>query len=747
MSTPHHFLDEWIAPVLRRIPEMAPAPIEDIRSRRVESLWRGLKDAKWLNEQKFKEALQAHYQIGMVTSQDRVDRMTLGLVPEKICRRHMALPLRADDQSISVAMLNPLNEHAMEDIRVVSGRRVLPLFAPLERIEALIKSAFDTDSVMGHLLEQLPEQHLIEVLLDNETEQNANGSKQPAPVVQFVNRVIAQALEQQASDIHIEHQERSSVIRYRIDGVLRHALVLPTHLAAGPVVSRIKVMASLDLANHFQPQDGRIRLRFEGHEIVLRVSVMPTNLGEKIVMRILDRRVATLPFESLGFNPSIAKRLERLLIREEGMMLITGPTGSGKTTTLYSILNRLRTEGTNIVTVEDPIEYKLDGINQVQVNEAQGLPFPAVIRSVLRQDPDIILVGEIRDLETAQASIRASMTGHFVLSTLHTNDSISAVTRLQDIGLERFKISSSLIAVSAQRLVRKLCMECRIPIKTADVEPRLLDELERLKPGGPWYGPKGCKACFFSGYKGRFPIMELFELDDELRQAVSQGVDERHLRDMALRKGMLELLSIDAWWHVAQGRTSIIEALPFLHFHSPPVVTDLPKVKMMSDVQKPIPTEDSLRVPDEPATATPLPTPASSLESRQSLKVLVADDDSVTRTLIRACLTQAHYDVEEAVHGIEVLERVAVRPPDLLILDLQMPQASGHEVLRGIRQIIGLESLPILVLTSRNDAESKQKTLSLGANDYLTKPFRGEALLERMSALLLRSRQSDIQPV
>lgn len=728
MSEGHQFLDEWFVAVSRKLPNITPENVQELRKRKAPSLIQGLIGSRLLSERFLEQYMKATYKVDWIQSgQERIDRAALMLVPEKLCRRHRVIPLRFNEHTITVAIQNPLNEEALGDIRAVTGRQVIACMALEDKIQQLIMQAFDTTAVIQNLLEQLPSHSSIEVVLDG-TDQSLEEreSAQHAPIVRFVNAVIAQALDQHASDIHVEHQERSSVIRYRIDGVLRHAMVLPTLIGAGPLVSRIKVMASLNLAVHFQPQDGRIRLRHEGHEIVLRVSVMPTNLGEKVVMRILDRRVAAVPFEQLGFKSSATTKLERFLRREEGIILVTGPTGAGKTTTLYAMLNRLRTEGSNLVTVEDPIEYKLDGINQIQVNEAQGLHFPDVIRSVLRQDPDIILIGEIRDLETAQASVRAAMTGHLVLSTLHTNDSIGAVARLKDIGLEAFKISGSVTAVTAQRLVRRLCPDCKQPQNpeelSAAIPPNFLTSASKVTI----YDAKGCKSCFFSGYKGRFLLLEIFEIDDDIRQGISRGITENELRQMALDHKRLDTLSDDAWSHVLAGDTSLREVLPYIK---------TPKAPMPAKAHPVVASSESVSAP------APAVNESKKGQDSESIRILIADDDKVTRTILKATLTNEGFTVEEAADGVAALELIAVNPPQLLILDLQMPQANGDDVLRGVRQIIGLQDLLILALTSKTDEKTKQQTLLLGANDYLTKPCEPRLLLERIQALFQRARR------
>lgn len=369
------------------------------------------------------------------------------MVPEKICRKYEIVPFALTESEIRVAMSNPSDFNAQSDVEALTGR-LLPLFSLPREIDSCLDQLFSADTVIYDLLSRVetPE----EILVVGETKpEEAQDAAVTSPVIKLVNSIISQAYRRHSCDIHIEHEETASHVRIRVDGELKNIMKLPRHIAMGPVVSRIKIMSDLDVSVHMRPQDGRTKIRIGAVEVGLRVSVLPTSYGEKVVMRILDQRAAEVPFEKLGFAPEVAAGLDKCMTHTQGIILVTGPTGSSKTTTLYSILNKCKQEKTNIVTAEDPIEYKLAGINQVQVNEKQGLNFAAVLRSALRQDPDIIMVGEIRGRETADIAFQAAMTGHLVLSTLHTNDTISTVARLMDMGVDRFKISPGLLAITA----------------------------------------------------------------------------------------------------------------------------------------------------------------------------------------------------------------------------------------------------------------------------------------------------------
>lgn len=405
----------------------------------------------------------------------------------------------------------------------------------------------DDDLNLTELAQELPR---IADLMDSEDD---------APIVRLLNALLTQAVREGASDIHVEPFETRSVVRLRVDGVLRDVLE-PPQAAHGVIVSRVKIMARLDIAEKRQPQDGRITLRLAGRPVDVRVSCLPTAHGERVVMRLLDKQAGRLDLAGLGMPPDILDTLDNLVHQPHGIILVTGPTGSGKTTTLYSALGRLDTTRLNIMTVEDPIEYDLDGIGQTQVNSRIDLTFARALRAILRQDPDVIMIGEIRDLETAQIAVQASLTGHLVLATLHTNDSVGAITRLVDMGVEPFLVASSLFGVLAQRLVRKLCPQCRVPHAPDTAECKLLGMEPNKGALSRVYTPAGCEVCGFSGYQGRTGIFELLKVDDKIRSFIHDRGAESALRDYARSQGMTNLRDDGLRW-VHAGMTSIEEVL------------------------------------------------------------------------------------------------------------------------------------------------------------------------------------------
>jgi general secretion pathway protein E len=462
----------------------------------------------------------------------------------RFLRQSRCLPLALQDSSLTLAMADPLDFETLSAVQVSTGLRVEPVLAPEQEIidavdryygeSARTAGDFETDSA------QVSED--LEHLRDMASE---------APVIRLVNAVIAQAVEKRASDIHIEPFEKEFRIRYRIDGVLYNQEPPPREMKAA-IISRVKLMAKLNIAERRLPQDGRIKIKTLGREVDLRVSTLPTLYGESVVMRLLDRSAGDFyDLRRLGFDSHMLGRMEHFTGLPHGIMLVTGPTGSGKSTTLYSALKRINQPDKKIITIEDPVEYQMDGINQIHVNPQIGLSFAAGLRHIVRQDPDVIMVGEIRDRETADVAIRAALTGHFVYSTLHTNDAPSAITRLTDMGVENYLMSSSLVCVLAQRLVRVICTNCKISAGT------------RIAPDGEMieaYRGRGCEQCFGTGYTGRVGIFEMMQINDEIRHKIMANADAVDLTAAAKRNGMRTLRE-DGWLKVAEGLTTSDEVL------------------------------------------------------------------------------------------------------------------------------------------------------------------------------------------
>ncbi|MDR7520305.1 MAG: type II secretion system ATPase GspE [Armatimonadota bacterium] len=483
-----------------------------------------------------------------------LDEAALLRVPEEVARRHQVIPLRVDERRMLLGMVDPLDILAVDDLRRLTGLEVAIAVITPDDFQRAISQYPTVEGSVSDLIQQIGEPAAPG---EEAPADRLRALTEEAPVIRLVNLIILQAVRQGASDIHIEPQDRVVRVRYRLDGHLHAAMSPPRHVHQA-LISRLKIMAHMNIAERRVPQDGRIDLKVDDRDISFRVSTTPTVFGEKAVLRILDKRSALVGVDRLGLAPHDAQSLAQMISRPHGIILVTGPTGSGKTTTLYAILNRLNRPEVNILTIEDPVEYQHDGIAQVQVNPKAGLTFASGLRAFLRQDPDIIMVGEIRDEETARIAIHAALTGHLVLSTLHTNDAPSAVTRLVDMGIEPFLVSSSLVGVVAQRLVRVLCERCREPY---DPSPEVLTTLGVTAAGhGTFYRPAGCAACSHTGYKGRVGIFEILTVDDSIKALMVRHATDREIRTAARSAGM-RTLQEDGLAKVDAGTTSLEEIL------------------------------------------------------------------------------------------------------------------------------------------------------------------------------------------
>ena len=487
----------------------------------------------------------------------------LRLIPGGLARLHRALPLAADENTITIALVDPLDTRAPEDLRFALGKDVHVIVAPTDQVEERIKRYYGSEtSSMEDILKQLGEagEELLTLRGDEEAT-NVEAEANATPIIRFVDLILFQAIQDRASDIHFEPFEHEFKIRYRVDGALYEMAPPPRHLAL-PVISRVKVMANLNIAERRLPQDGRIQKNIAGRSIDMRVSTLPTQFGESVVLRVLDRSTVNLDLEALGMPDYIHTYILDVINRPNGIFIVTGPTGSGKTTTLYSCLRKINTIDSKLLTAEEPVEYDLEGIVQVPVNENIGLSFARVLRAFLRQDPDRIMVGETRDLETAQIAIQASLTGHLVFTTLHTNDAPGAITRLIDMGVEPFLISSTLEAVLGQRLLRTICPHCRATYQPTQT---LLDQLElsRRDIGEKnfFYG-KGCEQCNNTGYKGRKGIYELMKITDPVRELINQRAPTVVLKQKAVELGMVTLRQ-DGLRSIFEGDTTIEEVLKY----------------------------------------------------------------------------------------------------------------------------------------------------------------------------------------
>ena len=489
-------------------------------------------------------------------SEIEIDPALLEQIPSKAVHRYRLIPIDRHNGTIRVATSNPFDLYAFDELRMLTGAKIEMVLAPEEEISRIIKRHY---GVAGQTIHDMVGDSQVEIIRDDDPD-NADliEQAQEATVVKLVNEILLEAIRERASDVHIEPYEHNLVIRYRIDGVLHTANVPPEiqrfHAA---IVSRIKILSNLNIAEKRLPQDGGFKIKAQNRDIDLRVSIIPGAFGGAVVMRILDKQSVLYSLNELGMMDQALERFNRLITQPFGIVLVTGPTGSGKTTTLYAALNAIKTDEIKILTVEDPIEYYIDGIQQVQMKPHIGLTFAAGLRSFLRHDPDVILVGEIRDLETAEVAINASLTGHLVFSTLHTNDAVTATTRLLDMGVEPFLVSSSITGVLAQRLVRLICKHCRTEYTP---EAAKLPADFPLVPGGKLHRGKGCRECRHTGYRGRTGLYELLTADDELRQQIVQHKSATEMLLAARKKGM-RLMRDDGWAKCHKGMTTVEEIL------------------------------------------------------------------------------------------------------------------------------------------------------------------------------------------
>lgn len=491
--------------------------------------------------------------MGVFNAKDGVDPSVTALIDEKTARRYQAIPVRFDaDGMLVVAMVDPTNLQGIDDLQIVSGHTIRPARATKEEVQQLLASTNRVDDIIGIVDDDDLGAGSVEDLR-NETDN--------APVVKLVNWIISQAVDHGTSDIHIEPQANAMLIRFRVDGVLKEITQVPRQMAGG-VASRIKIMADLDIAERRIPQDGRVGINVGGKALDLRIATLPTVFGEKIVIRILDKSNVMLELGQVGFEPDVLATYEKAYKRPYGAVVITGPTGSGKSTSLYGTLNQLNEPGKNIITVEDPVEYRLQGINQVQVNAKAGLTFAAGLRSILRCDPDIVMIGEVRDRETAQIAVEAALTGHLVLCTLHTNDAAGAIPRLTEMGVEPFLSASAIIGILAQRLARKLCPECRVKATVSHKQLMEIGETKTLPRGLPDPAPiyeagPGCSKCS-NGYKGRVGLYEFLTMSEETRHLALQEASGAQIAAQARKEGMRTLRE-DGLIKVLSGRTTLEE--------------------------------------------------------------------------------------------------------------------------------------------------------------------------------------------
>lgn len=647
---------------------------------------------------------------------ERADTQALRLLPERLARQYKVFPIREDDRAIYVATSDPNDLDAEQAIGFASGRvPVLEIatpaqimtaidagYAPIGHAEKILKAASRSDDVVRVVSETGPESV------------NVNDVS-AAPIISLANMILRDAVTQRASDIHVEPGRVQGVVRFRIDGVMREYLQLPMPVH-NRVVSRLKVTGNLDIADRHRPQDGRCRIMIADKSVDLRISTVPTRESEKLVIRVLDA-ANTKRLSDISIPAPELARLRRLISQRDGIVVVTGPTGSGKTTTLYAALGEVAHGGVNVTTIEDPVEYELPGITQIQVDARRQVTFGATLRAVLRQDPDVIFVGEIRDAETAEVAAHAALTGHLVLTTLHTNDAVGVVNRLADLGLDRATISASLRGVVAQRLVRRLCPSC----STRYAPPFSEEEIRLYETAGvmPVKRHAGCDACGQTGYWGRLAIPEVLMMSDAMVEQVASGATHGALLKLARSEGLRLMLDV-ALEAVARGDTTLAE------------------VDRIIGLRAPTPQGE----PDTGAVAIAGARAAEATSNRP--RALVVDDDLLIRSLVKALLEMESFAVTEAADGEAALAAVAAvaaadgQPFDLIVLDLGLPTLDGRQVLKAIRENPAHAAVPVIVLTGSEDEEDEVALMDEGADDYLRKPIATARFASRCRAAIRR---------
>lgn len=558
-------LDKSLGNILLENTGLTPAQLEEgllVQREKGIKLGEALMQLRFLKQEDILKAVSIQLGIPYENhlNPDDILSEVINPVPINFAKKNELVPLAKHDDYVSVAIADPVNLSALDDLRLVFNQPIKPVIASAMQITDAINLVYNRSNEGDRtVMSDLADENLDHVSQELEETQDLLESDDEAPIIRLVNSLLFRAVKQKASDIHVEPFEKDLVVRFRIDGVL-YDIMHPPKKIQNSVISRIKIMADLNIAEKRIPQDGRIKIKLAGKDIDIRVSTLPTSFGESVVMRILDKSKVLLDLREIGVGGHYLKQMEDLIHHKHGIILVTGPTGSGKTTTLYAMLSQINKTDVKIITVEDPVEYQLPGINQTQVNAKIGLTFAAGLRSILRQDPDVVMIGEIRDKETAEIAIQASLTGHLVISTLHTNDSASAATRLIDMGVEPFLVASSVVGIIAQRLVRTLCPECREHHAPSDFELTQLG-VDRESLGENYiYRPKGCASCLDTGYQGRTGIHEIMMVEDNIRGLVMKNVGAIDIKKAAMEQDMKTLREVAAD-KVVNGETAIEEVL------------------------------------------------------------------------------------------------------------------------------------------------------------------------------------------
>jgi type II secretory ATPase GspE/PulE/Tfp pilus assembly ATPase PilB-like protein/ActR/RegA family two-component response regulator len=701
------------------------------RSTPIAEVWSVTGERCGLTQPELARAVAATFRIGvadMATAEPTAAR----LIPGSVARKFGVFPVKDEDRALVVATSDPTSPDVEQEVGFASGRATTLVIAPPEEVAQAIERTYSADVAAASLLARVTPKfaEMGEVEFErhevDKAEEVSEADVSAGPIVRLTNLILHEAVARGASDIHIQPMGEGGVFRYRTDGVLHTGMQLPLNVMVR-VVSRIKIMSRLDITDRLRPQDGRARISVGGRKYDLRVSTVPTRQAEKAVIRILDTQ-GTGTLEDTRMPAEEIARIRRVLTLGDGIFVVTGPTGSGKTTTLYGALREISTEDVNIMTVEDPVEYELPGLTQIQVETKQGMTFASALRAILRQDPDVIFIGEIRDQETAEIAAQASLTGHLVLASLHTNDALGCIRRFVDLGLDAGTVCETLRGALAQRLLRMVCPHCAEPATPPFTREEV--ELEKRYGVAPTVRAKGCPKCVSLGYLGRVPVAELMIPTTDLVRLVLDGAPLFELQRQAVTDGMHTLLE-SALDRVRAGETTLAEVdravgagdasrkggeqAPLARFVPPPVHAH-------SD-------------PSPLGAATPAAT-----ASDGTTHILLVDDDATTRMLARTILQNLGFQVSEAADGSEALAKLARGELfSLMILDLDMPMLGGREVLRAVRKSVATTGLPIVVLTGTHDPNADIELMEQGADDYIRKPIDPPRFVSRVKAALRRA--------
>lgn len=703
-----------------------------IQKSRKKKIGQILIDMGIISDEQIAKALSSQLKIPFVRLVDvEIPKEIIALVPQELAENYTLIPVREVKNQLVIAMANPLEFYALDDLRFITQMKLFLAVAPQSDILSAIGRSYPRKSLESELGPDLGLSERVEIVGQiKEKEQNVqdllNLTEQP-PVVRFTNTVLADAIRLKASDIHIEPQKDSVVIRYRVDGILREIMQIDKQIHLS-LVSRIKIISNMDISIRRKPQDGRAQVNVGDKRFDLRVSTIPASFGEKVTIRILNPDAGGLNIEALGFSEGDIKHFNEAIARPQGIILVTGPTGSGKSSTLYTALKRLNTPKVNIVTVEDPVEFEIPGINQVQINPKAGITFADGLRSILRQDPDIVMVGEIRDSETARIAFQAAQTGHLVLSTLHTNDAPSAITRLLDMGVDSFVIADSLLAVLGQRLVRGICKKC----KTVDpLTPQIFEQLAPiLRPDRTqrfWKGV-GCEACQYTGYMGRLGIFEFLMITPAIKEILAKDVSAIAIRKVAEKEGFTTL-SMDGITKAFQGLTTIEEVFRV----APPEYDEAAQESLDAVMECRAPRPEA-----SVSTEVSAQNASSCIASVHPDKILVVDDNQVILKILKNILESNNYLVITALNGIEALKIAYQEKPVLIITDYMMPEMDGMALIKKLKSQLATRFIPVIMLTSKNEVDTEVEIITAGADDYLTKPVNPKRLLARISRFISR---------